>query len=240
MEQNIVESPALFNAWAWVEKNRKQVILGVSAVAVVGLIIGYSSYARSAKEQAAGQALSQAFFTGLASRTPSGDVGAQLLKVATDNSGTQPGAQALLLAGGVLFNSGKFAEAQAAFDRFAQENAGNPLAAQAYYGSGVSLAAQGKPTEAVQAFKSAADRFPNSPVAALARYSQAAALASQSQWADAVALYEEVSRTAAGTSLGNEAALRADELRVKLPPPAIVPAAATTSAPASNAVPAKN
>ena len=237
MEQNITESPQLLNAWVWVEKNRKQVLLGVGAVAAVGLIIGYTAWSRAAKEEAAGQELSAALFSGLANRAPGTDAGAQLLKVAADNSGTQPGAQALLLAGGVLFSGGKYAEAQSAFDQFAREQAGNPLTAQALYGSGAALAAQGKQAEAAQAFKSVTDRFPNSPVASQARYSQAAALAAQSQWADAVVLYEEVARSAAGGSLGNEAALRAEELRAKLPSPAALPAVAAPVA-ASNAVPA--
>lgn len=239
MEQNITESHHLLHAWAWVEKNRKQVLLGVGAVAVVGLVLGYASYARAAKAEAAGQALSQALFSGLANRTPGADAGAQLLKVAADNAGTQSAGQALLLAGGILFNGGKYAEAQAAFEQFARENAGNPLTAQALYGSGAALAAQGKTAEAAQAYKSVVDRFPNSAVAAQARYSRAAALAAQSQWAEAVALYEEVALSSAGSSLGNEAALRADELRAKLPPPAALPAAATPVA-TSNAVPAKN
>ena len=121
MEQNIAESPHLLNAWVWVEKNRKQVLLGVGAVVAVGLIIGYTSWARAAKEEAAGQALSAALFSGLGNRTQGADAGAELLKVAAENSGTQPGAQALLLAGGVLFNGGKYTEAQSAFDQFARE-----------------------------------------------------------------------------------------------------------------------
>lgn len=239
MEQNIAETHHLLHAWAWVEKNRKQVLLGVGAVAAVGLIIGYTSYARAAKEEAAGQALSQALFSGLANRNPNSDAGAQLLKVAAENSGTQSAGQALLLAGGILFNAGKYSEAQSAFDQFARENPGNALIAQALYGSGTALAAQGKLAEAVQAYKSVTDRFPSSSVAAQARYAQAAAHAAQSQWAEAVALYEEVARNSAGSSLGNEAALRADELRAKLPPPAAIPAAVAPGA-SSNAVPAKN
>jgi TolA-binding protein len=235
MEQNIAESHHLLHAWAWVEKNRKQVIIGVSAVAVVGLIIGYSSYARAAKEAAAGEALSQALFNG-AARNGGADTGAQLLKVATDNSGTQSGAQALLLAAGALFTNGKYAEAQSSFDQFARDHSSSPLVAQALYGSGAALAAQGKLADAAQAYKNVVDRYPSSPVANQARYSQAAVLATEGKLAEAVALYEEVVRASMGTSLGNEAGLRADELRAKLPPPAAVPA--VTTAPASNSVPA--
>ena len=199
MEQNIAESHHLLSAWAWVDKNRKQVIMGVSAAVVVGLVIGYASWSRAAKEEEAGEALSQAVFNGTA-RAGAADPGAQLLKLAADNTGTKSGAQALLLAAGALFNSGKYAEAQSAFDQFARDNTGSPLVAQALYGSGAALAAQGKLAEAAQAYKSVGDRFPSSPVATQARYSQAAALAAQANYAEAVALYEEVSRASASSS----------------------------------------
>jgi TolA-binding protein len=237
MEQNIAESHHLLNAWDWVEKNRKQVLLGVVGVAGIGLVIGYTAWSRAAREEAAGQALSQAWFSSMANRNGSAETGPELLKVAAANSGTKSGAQALLLAGGALFNSGKFADAQAAFDQFARDNAGSPLLPQALYGAGAALAAQGKLAESAQAFQSVADRFGSSPFAVQARYSQAAVLAAQSKFAEAVALYQEVARSAAGTSLGNEAALRADDLQAKLPPPAALPVPSTISS--SNAAPAK-
>lgn len=233
MEQNIAETHHLMNAWVWVEKNRKQVIIGVAAVAVVGLVIGYTSWSRATREEEAGQALSQALFNG-ATRSGAADASAQFLKIASENSGTKSGAQALLLAGEALFNSGKYAEAQATFDQFARDNANSPLMAQALYGSGAALAAQGKLAEAAQAYKNVVDRYPSSPVVSLARYSEANALATEGKLAEAVALYEEVARGSAGSSLGNEAALRAEELRAKLPPPAALPA--VTTAPASNSV----
>lgn len=237
MEQNIAETHHLLNAWAWVEKNRKQVTIGVSAVAAVGLIVGYVSWSRAAREEQAGEALSQALFNG-GGRTGAVDSGTQLLKVAADNSGTQSAAQALLLGAGALFSNGKYAEAQASFDQFARDNSSSPLVAQALYGSGAALAAQGKLAEAAQAYKNVVDRYPTSPVANQARYSQASVLATQGKLMEAVALYEEVLRNSAGSSLGNEAALRAEELHARLPAPAPIPA--VVPATTTNAAPVKN
>ena len=236
MEQNIVETPHLLNAWAWAEKNRKQILIGAGVAAVVGLALGYAAWARGVKEEAAGQALSTALYNASGQRTEAGEAGAALLKVAADNRGTQAGTQALFLAGGALFNAGKYSEAQATFERFAREQASHPLVATALYGAGTALAAQeGKLPEAAQAYKSVVDRFPKSPIAPQARYSLAGIWAAQNNLEPAVALYEEVARGAAGNSLGNEAALRADELRAKLPPPPAVatPAPTSTNAPAA-------
>jgi len=228
MENNIVETPVLFQAFAWVEKNRKQVIYGVAALAIAGMAIGYVVWSNKEKELAAGQALSRAFFEQVTGRADAASSADALLKVAAANGGTPAGAQALLLAGSGLFNSGKYAEAQGVFERFGREYPGNQLAAQAIYGAGVSLAAQGKFDEAARAYKDSADRFPQSPVATHAQYSLATVLAAQGKADQALALYEKVAGAAAGNSLGNEAGLRAEELRAKLPPIPAVTAPVTT------------
>lgn len=218
MEQNIIETPFLFQAWAWVEKNRKQVIYGVVAVVVAGLAVAYLSWSKKEKELAASQALSRAFYEQATGRIDAATAADTLLKVAAGNGGTQAGAQALIFAGTGLFNTGKYAEAQAAFERFGREYSGNPLAAQAIYGVAAALSAQGKSDEAARAYKESADRFPLSPVANQAQYSLAVTLAAQGKLAEALPLYEKVAGAAMGNSLGNEAALRAEELRVQLPP----------------------
>jgi len=234
MEQNIVESPFMFQAWAWVEKNRKQLIIGVVVVIVAGLAIGYLTWSRKAQELAAGQALSRALYEQATGKADAGFTAEALLKLSAANNGTQAGAQALMLAASGLFNSGKYPEAQAAFEKFGREYAGNRLAAQALYGIGATLAAQGKLDEAARAYKDSADRFPQSPVANQAQFSLAATLVAQGKLAEALPLYEKVGMTAQGSSLGNEAMLRAEELSAKLPPVReVVAPVATTNAPAA-------
>ena len=236
MEQNIVESPQLFNVLTWLEKNKKTVGIGVAAVAVVGLVVGYTSWSRAAKEEAAGLAMSDAFFAG--SRMTPTEATATYGKIAAEFGSTQPGQQAALFAATAQFNEGKFSEAQMAFETFVRDNANSPLAAQAYYGSGAALIAQGKSSEAAAAYKSVVDRYPQSPIVQQARYALAGLLVQQGDMTQAIALYEEVARDAARSSLGGEAALRADELHSKLPPPVISAAGSNTNGPATNVVPA--
>jgi TolA-binding protein len=223
MEQNIVETPHLLNAWAWVEKNKKQVGLGAAAVAAVGLVIGYSMWARAEKEEAASHALSHTLYTAAMGRGVGADT-VPFQKVASEHEGTKAGMQAQLFAAGALFSAGKYSEAQVAFERFAQEHAANSLAAQALYGAGVALEAQGKPAEAANAYKNILSRFPSAPIAPQTRYALAGILATQGDLKGAVELYDEVARGSMGTSLANEASLRADDLRAKLPPPPAVAA----------------
>jgi TolA-binding protein len=217
MESNIAESPVLFNAWTWIEKNRKPVILGVAGVAIAGLVIGYMSWAGAEQERTAGQALSQVLYQ-QADKQVTGGAAEELLKVANANSGTKAAGQALLLAASDLFKAGKYAEAQSAFEQFGKDYAGNPLAGQALYGSAAALAAQNKWADAARIYQESLDRHPTSPIANQARYSLAAAFAAQGKIEDAVKRYEEVALASPGNSLGNEAMLRADELREQLPP----------------------
>lgn len=216
MESNIAESPTLLNAWAWIEKNRKQVALGIAALAAAGLIVGYLNWSGAQQEKAAAQALSRTLYA-QANKQVTGGAAEEYLKIATAHRGTKAAAQALLLAGSDYFKAGKFAEAQSTFEQFNRDYAGNSLAAQALYGSAAALAAQNKWDEAARIYQESLDRHPTSPIANQARYSLAAAFAAQGKIEDAVKRYEEVAIASRGNSLGNEAIQRADELREQLP-----------------------
>jgi TolA-binding protein len=218
MDTNIAETPVLFNAWTWLEKNKKQVVFGVIGIAVVGVVLASLNASKREKEIKAGQELSRVLLSPLLKRASPSESAEGLLKVATANGGTQAGEQALLLAGGALYAGGKFSEAQAAFERFVREHPSSELAPQASYGVGAALAAQGKLDEAAKAYKETADRHPGSAVARQSRFSQASVLNAQGKLEQAMMLYEEVARSDGGSSLGSEAAQRADELRALLPP----------------------
>lgn len=233
MDTNIEESPAIFNLMTWLEKNKKPVVFGVIGVVAVAVIVASSNASKREKAQKAGQELSRALLAPLLDRTSKVDSAEGLLKVAAANSGTQAGQQALLLAGGALFGGGKFAEAQATFERFGREYSGSDLASQALYGVGASLAAQGKLDDAGKAYKEVVDRHANSQVAKQARYSLAGVLNAQGKLDQAAMLYEEVARGDQGSSLGNEAMQRADEIRAKLPPVVMPVPVASTNAPAA-------
>lgn len=238
MDLDITESPEVLKAWAWAEKHLKQLITAAVVVVVAGLIIGFTLWSRANRREAARFALAEAFYAATQMTPAASESG--FAKVATEYGGTPAGAQAGLFAAAALFDAGQFREAQAAFEQFANEHFSSPLVAQALYGKAAALSAQGKTAEAADAYKSVVDQFPQSPLISQARYSLASARAQQGDLNEAISLYEEVARDAARSSLGAEASLRADELQARLPPPVIVPPAATTNAPAVPASSATN
>lgn len=225
------------DAWAWLEKNRKPVIIGVVAVTVAGLLAGTMAWSKKQKEIAASEALSKVLLAQVlsGSRTEAAD---GLLKVASAYGGTSGGAQARLLGGGALFAGGKPAEAQTQFEKFTREYVGHAFTPQAKLGLAACLATLGKTEDAARAYKDLAEHYPNANTAPQARFALGGIYESQGKLEDAVVLYEQVARTEANNSLGSEAGMCAEELRQKLPPvplPVTLPPTVTTS---TNAAPA--
>jgi len=236
MDQNITESPLLMNAWAWADKNRKQVVIGVVVVAVAALVTGLIIWSKKEKEVQAGEALTQALFDRMSTAANQASADG-LLKVATTYAGTPAGAQAILLGAGALFANGKYQEAQPYFERFTREYASHPLVAQAKLGLAACLAAEGKPTEAAQAYKELADRYPEANTAPQARFALAGIYESQGKLEDSLNLFEQVARADPNGSLGSEAGMRAEEVRLKLPP-VVMPTAAPVITPTTTNAPA--
>jgi len=231
MEQNTADAPILLNLWAWAEKNKKQLIYAAAGLGVAGCVVAYLVHSRSEKQIAAGKELSQTIFSQMGHPDVSATAEA-LLKVAAANAGTPAGAQALLLGASSLFNAGKYAEAQAAFERFRSENSGDVLVPQAIYGAGTALAAQGKWDEAARAFKEVVEQHAKAVIAKQAKFALANAYETQGKAELALPLYQEVMRDGASGSLGNEAAQRAEVLQAKILPVLNAPVSATNATPA--------
>lgn len=231
MEQNIAESPVLFNAWTWAEKNKKLLIYAVAGLSVAGIVIYYQVQARSEKVATAGKELSKTIFTTMG-RPDLTATAEALLKVADTHPGTPAGAQALLLGAGNLFNAGKFPEAQAAYERFRKDYSGNTLMPQAIYGAGTALAAQGKWDDAARAFKAVVDQHAKAPVARQAKYALAQAYEAQGKPEQALPLYQDITRDGFGGSVASESAQRAEALALQIKLPATSPIEATNAAPA--------
>jgi len=234
MEQNIAESPFLLNAWVWVDKNKKQVLFGALAIAAAGLVTGMIIWSKKEKEIQAGEALSQALLTQV-SAAGKAEGAEGLLKVATTYPGTPAGAQAILLGAGALFANGKYQEAQPYFERFNREYAGHPLVAQAKLGLAACLAAENKLPEAAQAYKELADRYSDANTAPQARFALAGIYETQGKLEEALSLFEQVARADPNGSLGSEAGMRSEEVRLKLPP-VVLPSATPPATPVTTNV----
>ncbi len=215
MESDIVHSDLLYRAWAWFEKNRKQVIMGTVAAILIGLIIYFIVWQREEKRAEASRALSAAFAS--EADKPQTNVNAEAyLEVARKHPNTQAARLATLMGASTLFEQGKYEPALAEYQRFSRENPGSPFAAQALVGAGASQEALGKKEQAIEAYSSAVERYPNSPVLTQAKFSLARLLEEKGTLERAFLLYQDVSRDGFG-SLAGEARSRVDELKEKHP-----------------------
>ena len=229
--------PISHKAWAWFEANRKPTLLGLAVLLVGGFVISLVVYRQGQKEIAASEALSSASLPqapGVA-RTPDA-----FLKVAAEYPSSQAGARAVLLAAGMLFTEGKYADARTQFDKFRRDYSDSPFMGEALLGIAASWDAQGDATKAIAAYKDLIDRRPGDYVLPQAKFALARLQEAQNQPEQARNLYEEVERTDPYGSIGDESRMRLEELKTKYPKLFATPVAPTTTTATTPATPVKS
>jgi tetratricopeptide (TPR) repeat protein len=227
MESEAAQIPLWQQAWAWFDANKKPALLGTGAVAVLSLIVAFVLYHRNEAEIAASEALSNVTVPGTpgASRADAADA---FLKVAATYPNSLAGARALLLAGSSFFADGKYPEAKTQFERFTREYSSSPFRGEALLGIASCLNAQGNTADAVMAYKDLIDRRLSEYVLPQARFALACCYQAQNKPELARNLFEEVKRSNPYGSLGSEAGMRLEELKLKYPN-LTIPAAPTTT-----------
>ena len=222
------DAPAtyFFKLWPWFEANRIRIAWGGGVIVVAAGLISFYSWQRDQKEIAAGKALTQVIRSIPRNATASQQADLYL-KVSTDYYNTSGGQRALLQGAAMLFAAGKYADAQAQFQKFLDAYPASFLAAQAALGVATSLDAQGKTDLAAGAYQRVINTSSDATVASSAKFALAQIDERQGKLTEAMNLYEEVVRNNPNGSLGSEAGLRAMELKMKLPsaPPSTAPAA---------------
>src|SRR5437660_5634779 len=131
MQSNVAQLPLTDRIWAWFETNKKPVIAGIALLLAAGLIIWFVLWEQDQKELAASRALSDVATAHMGGSAPGKDSSAAYLKVAASYPKSSAAARALLLAAGSLFTEGKYAEAQAQFEKFLRSQQGSPFTAEA-------------------------------------------------------------------------------------------------------------
>lgn len=238
MEQTVAELPIMDRAWTWFQANKKPILWGTGAVFVAGFAFSFFYWRSVQVEQAAGDALSQIEATRVFQGAQAVVPPEAYTRVASEHAGTKAAGRALLQAGGIYFTQGKYAEAQAQFQKFLNEYPDSPLRAQSSLGIAACLDALAKPDEAATAYKAVIDRNPGEAVTIQAKFALARVYETQNKLSDALKLYEDLARGEASGSIANESGLRADELRAKLPPPpAAAPVTVTPAVPEVIAAP---
>jgi TolA-binding protein len=198
------EADVTITLLTWLEENKKLLAVGFGLIsaAVVFLIIQ-----RNVKASAELKS-NQALFAALQAATKTGGAPASALAShAAEHPGTKAAERSLLLSATKLFEEGKYAEAQKAFESFNQEYPDSALGATATLGIASSLDAQNKAQEAITAYQNFIAGFSTDPLATQAKLSKARVHESLKQFKEAVAIYDEVLRGSPGQA-AQEAAIR--------------------------------
>jgi len=213
----IQDAPAtyLFKLWPWFEANRIRIIWGGGVIVVAAVLISFYSWQRGQNEISAGKALTQ-----MMSSIPRNATASQqadlYLKITTDYQGTSAGQRALLQGAAMLFAAGRYADAQAQFQKFLDVHPDSFFAAQAALGVATSLDAQGKTDLAAGVYQRIINNYSDAVAVDSARFALAQINERQGKLAEAVNLYEAIVRYNPNGSLGSEAGLRLMELKTKL------------------------
>jgi predicted negative regulator of RcsB-dependent stress response len=227
------DAPAeiIFKLWPWLEANKNRLIGALAAILIVAGILYFISSQRAQKEIDAGQALTML----LVSPTVNANVGQTadaFAKLAAQYPGTAAGQRAQLQGAAALFGAGRYADAQAQFQKFLDGNSTGPLAATAELGVAASLEAQNKLDPAAAAYQRVASGFAGSPSVVPAEFALGRIAEQQNKLTDAVKHYETVARGSLGGSLAQEAQQRAFEIKAKTaaaPKPAVTPSPAAAA-----------
>jgi len=238
---------------AWLTVNKKKILIGAIALAVLATALSIYRWSRQQAEVAASAAL-LGIERSTARREEAKGPGAQAyLQVATAHPGTSAGGQALLLGAEELFKEGKYVEAKGQFESFLRDYGENPFAATAALGVAASLDCQDKTNEALAAYQDVLARYPNSAVAGQAKLALARLYEARNEPAQALKIYEELTRPNAQSAWASEAARHREDLVSRhpelvktnepspaltaplLPAPGTIPPLLVTNPPSSNA-----
>ncbi len=233
MELQEAPSAYFYKLWPKIEANWIRIAWGGGIFVVVAGLISYYTWQRDQKEIVAGEALTQVIRSMPRNATASQQTDFYLKqadlysKISTDYPGTSAGQRASLQGAAMLFAAGKYADAQAQFQKFLNVHPGSVFAAQAALGVATSLDAQSKTDLAAGVYQRIINTYSDTVAVDSARFALAQIDERQGKLAEAANLYEAIVRYNPNSSLGSESTLRLMELKTKLPSaaPATAPAA---------------
>ncbi len=205
----------LFKLWPWIEANKNRVIAGAGIIIVAIFLYSFFSWQREQKEIVAGRALTQLTLSN-PDNAGASQLGDAYLKIAGEYPGTLAGRRAWLQGAAALFAAGRFADAQAQFQKFLDAHPDGGFSASAALGVAASLEALGKSDLAVGAYQRVVNGFSDVVAANIAKFALAGIDERQGKFTDALNVYESIARSSPGSVSASEAGMRAMELKTKL------------------------
>jgi predicted negative regulator of RcsB-dependent stress response len=221
MQSQDASTAFLLKLWPWIEANKNRVIVGTGIIIAAIFLYSFFSWQREQKEIAAGRALTQLSLS-LPANASAGQLADAYLKIASEYSGTLGGRRAWLQGAAALFAAGRFADAQAQFQKFLDAHPDGDFSASAALGVAASFEALGKLDLAIGAYQRVVNGFSDVVAANTAKFALARIDEQQGKFTDALNFYESIARSSPGSPLAQEAGMRAVELKTK-------PASATSA-----------
>ena len=211
------DAPAefLIKFWPWLEANRQRLLITVGAVVAVLLVWYFITTQRAQKAVDAGQAYTQLQLNQPANPTVQ-QVADEYLKLAGQYSGTLAAERAQLQAAVLLFGAGRYADAQALFQKFVDAHSGSSLVAAAQLGVAASLESQNQPDAALADYRLVATRYASTTEVWPAKFSLGRVLEAQGKLTEAASYFTEVARSPLAGALASEASQRLAQIQSKL------------------------
>jgi predicted negative regulator of RcsB-dependent stress response len=183
------------NLMSWLHYNRKPLAIGGTVVAVALIAFALYSWKKNQNEVDANSALfALPSLVGAGEKTT--EVRADdFQKIANEYPSTRVAERAEIIAAGVLFTDGKYAEAEKQFAKFSSEHEGSPLQSEAALGVAASLEAQGKISEAVTKYQELIAKYSGDNVIPPAKLTLARLLETQNKSEEALKYYDDLMRS---------------------------------------------
>jgi predicted negative regulator of RcsB-dependent stress response len=183
------------NFMAWVHYNRKPIAIGGTILVVVLAAFALYGWKKNQDELNANAAIfALPSLIGAGEQTENARA-EDFEKIASAYPDTQSADRAEIIAAGLLFTNGKYAEAEKQFTKFSNENEGSPLQAEAALGIAASMEAQGKIPEATAKYQELINKYSGSNVVAPAKLTLARLLETQNKPDEALRLYDDLMRS---------------------------------------------
>ncbi len=228
MSSETTGSSGFYEFLAWLEENKKRLLIAFLVAIVAGFGISIYRWKAHETELAASDALLKLHSSANPAEKAAPSSASDYLKVADEYPHTDAAERALLLGAGTLFTESKYPEAQAKFEQFLKENSGSPLAATSAYGRAAALEAQGKLDDALSAYQNVVTQYPRASLVNDARFATARIYEAKKQPELALKTYEDMSRTNSASTKATEAMMRKEHLFTKYPELAKTSAAASS------------
>ena len=223
MDKEAEPKADVYDLVAWAHAHRKRLIVIAAGVLALGATIGIYVWRNNAREADANGALSLLPIPATVRTADAATVAGQYAQLADTYANTSAGARAMLIGGGLYFDAGEPAKAQALFERYLHEHADYPLTTQALVGLAACLDAEGKTADAISRYEEFLRTHPTDSAAAQVKAALARLYAAQNKPDRALHLYQDLF-SLNNSSWASEAQIQAAELLgsnpdLRKPPP---------------------